>query len=175
VWRKGQELKAQSLPEISTGLQVSTSVISTTHKQEPAVLTDPVPIVACIGHGIRVTGEVTGHEDLLVDGEVVGSICIENAVVTVGPNGHVDGPINAREIAVRGVVVGDLRGEDRVHVRNTGQTLGEIQARRIVIDDGAEIRGKVETTRDRQDARSGLAGAKRSEVHAIVALPGMVS
>jgi len=138
-------------------------------------LSVPPRAVACIGHGIRITGEITGHEDLLVDGEVKGSICIEKAVVTIGPDGHVDGPIRAREIAVRGEAVGDLRAEERVHVWNTGQTLGEIQARRIVIDDGAEVRGKVETSRDRQDTRIGLAGAKMSEVRAIVALPEMAS
>ena len=180
MWRKGQELKTQSVPEISTVSQVSTGVISTTHKQDPSVLPlsrpeVPARTAACIGQGIRITGEVTGCEDLLVDGEVAGSICLERAVVTVGPNGHVDGPINAREVGVRGVVVGNLNAEDRVHVGNTGQTLGDIRAKRIVIEDGAEVRGRVETTRDGQNVCAGLSRSTTDEVRAIVPLAEMVS
>jgi len=154
VWRKSEEPKAQSLPDISTSSHISTGVISTTPKAEP-----PAPLLspratACISQGIRITGEITGNEDIFVDGEVKGRIRIADAKVTIGPNGRVEGPIVAREIAVRGDVVGDLDGTERVHVWHTGQTLGEIRTKRIVLEDGADVRVGVETVRERQEVRT---------------------
>ena len=89
-----------------------------------------------------------------MDGEVKGNIRIADAKVTVGPNGRVEGPIVAREIAVRGEVLGSLNGTERVHVWHTGQTVGDIRAKRVLVEDGADIRGNVETVRERQEARA---------------------
>jgi cytoskeletal protein CcmA (bactofilin family) len=170
VWRKIEEPRAQSLPEISTRSQISTGVISTTPQaaqSAPSLSSRPV---ACLSHGIRITGEITGTEDLFVDGAVQGSIRIPEGTVTVGPNGRVEGPIEAREIVVRGEVEGELTATERVHVWRTGQTTGDILAKRVVIEDGADIRGRVETLRERQVARAERAEAAQGEVHEIVAL-----
>jgi cytoskeletal protein CcmA (bactofilin family) len=99
---------------------------------------------ACISQGIRIKGEVTGKEDLFVDGVLEGKLEMSGGSVTVGPNGKVKADIHAREIIVRGSVQGKLIGRDRVQLWNTGNVTGEVQTDRLAIEDGAVLRGKVE-------------------------------
>ncbi|HET7106283.1 MAG TPA: polymer-forming cytoskeletal protein [Candidatus Acidoferrum sp.] len=100
--------------------------------------------VACLSQGIRIKGEITGSEDLFIDGNVEGKVTFGNAVLTVGPNASVKADINAREIVVRGRVEGKLDGTERVQIWHTAKVNGDIRSARIAIEDGAEFRGKVE-------------------------------
>ncbi len=149
MWRKVDEPKAHPVPEISTGPKISTDVTSS-----PQAASTPLSShsVACISQGIRIKGDITGREDLFVDGEIEGSIQVAEGTVTVGPNGRVQGQTEAREVAVRGLVDGNIAGTDRVHIWHTGKTKGDIRAKRIAIEDGAVVRGKLETLRSKQDA-----------------------
>jgi cytoskeletal protein CcmA (bactofilin family) len=100
---------------------------------------------ACISQGIKIKGEITGSEDLFVDGPVEGKVNLANGSLTVGPNGSVKADIIAREVVVRGRVEGKIAGKERVQLWSTGQVSGEIQTQRLAIEDGAVLRGKVET------------------------------
>ncbi len=102
---------------------------------------------ACISQGIRIKGEITGSEDLFVDGSVEGKLNLSNSSLTVGPNGSINADISAREVIVRGRVEGKIAGRERVQLWSTGQVLGEVQTQRLAIEDGATLRGKVETGR----------------------------
>src|SRR5579872_7447657 len=115
---------------------------------------------ACISQGIKIKGEITGSEDLFIDGPVEGKLNLGNSSVTVGPNGTVKADITAREVVVRGRVEGKIAGKERVQLWNTGQVSGEISTQRLAIEDGAVLRGKVETGRpvDRSEDRSVSAG-----------------
>jgi cytoskeletal protein CcmA (bactofilin family) len=111
-----------------------------------------------IATGARFEGKITGAEDLVVDGEVVGEIAVQ-AVVVVGTEGRVTGPISARIVRVAGRVVGDLRGAERVEIAASANLEGDIAAPRVTIAEGAFFKGRVEmknpqgsTTRAR-DAR----------------------
>jgi cytoskeletal protein CcmA (bactofilin family) len=108
----------------------------------------PLPIspraAACITQGIRIKGEITGKEDLFVDGTLEGKLDLAGASVTVGPNGKVKADIAAREIVVRGQVDGKLDGTERVQLWSTGRVAGEVKTERLAIEDGAVLRGKVE-------------------------------
>ena len=99
---------------------------------------------ACISQGIRIKGEITGKEDLFVDGTVEGKLDFGNASVTVGPNGKVKADISAREVIVRGTVDGKIEGTERVQLWNSGRVTGEVRTERLAIEDGALLRGKVE-------------------------------
>ena len=100
---------------------------------------------ACISQGIRIKGEVTGTEDLFVDGQVEGKLNLTaNSCLTVGPNGDVRADLNAREIIVRGRVEGKITARDKLLIGSTGQITGEVQTDRLAIEDGALLRGKVE-------------------------------
>ena len=100
--------------------------------------------VACITQGIRVKGEITGKEDLFIDGTLEGKLDLGNASCTIGPNGKVKADISAREVIVRGNVDGKIDGTERVQVWNSGRVAGEVRTERLAIEDGAILRGKVE-------------------------------
>src|SRR5467141_986024 len=105
-------------------------------------------VAACISHGIRIKGEVTGSEDLFVDGVVEGKLSLTtNSCLTIGPNGHVKADVLAREVIVRGKIEGKVTGRDKVQLWSTGQVTGEVQTGSLAIEDGALLRGKVEAGR----------------------------
>src|SRR5580704_9390634 len=100
---------------------------------------------ACISQGIKIKGELTGSEDLFVDGVVEGKLSLTtNSCLTVGPNGHVKADVSAREVIVRGKIEGRVTGRDKVQLWSTGQVIGEVQTDRLAIVDGALMRGRVE-------------------------------
>src|SRR6266403_679762 len=110
-------------------------------------------VAACISQGIKIKGEVTGSEDLFVDGVVEGKLSLTtNSCLTVGPNGHVKADVVAREVIVRGKIDGKVTGRDKVQLWSTGQVTGEVLTDRLAIEDGALLRGKVEAGRQANKA-----------------------
>jgi cytoskeletal protein CcmA (bactofilin family) len=100
---------------------------------------------ACISQGIKIKGELTGSEDLFVDGMVEGKLNLTtNSCLTIGPNGHVKADVSAREVIVRGKIEGKIIGRDKVQLWSTGQVIGEVLTDRLAIEDGALLRGRVE-------------------------------
>jgi len=96
-----------------------------------------------IAEGTRIEGEITGSTELLVEGEVTGTLRIEARAV-VGSSGVVRGEIEARSVMVAGEVYGDVRGRERVEVGASGRIEGDISAPRVTIAEGAFFKGKVE-------------------------------
>jgi cytoskeletal protein CcmA (bactofilin family) len=106
---------------------------------------EPPRAAASISQGIRIKGEVTGTEDLFVDGYVEGKLNLgANCCLTVGPNGNVKADLVAREIIVRGKIEGKVIARDKLQITSTGEINGEVQTGRLAIEDGATLRGKVE-------------------------------
>jgi len=138
MWKK-EDGRPQGAPESSTGFTPSPA------KDAGAPVSSRG--AASIGQGIRIKGEITGSEDLIVDGPVEGKLQLTNGSLTVGPNGTVKADITAREVIVRGRVEGKILGRDRVQLSATGNVTGEVQTQRLAIEDGAVLRGKVETGR----------------------------
>lgn len=148
MWRK-EDGRPQNPSEISTGPQNSTAPPASPGlgpANSKAVSSVPTSsnAVACLSQGIRIKGEITGSEDLFIDGNVEGKVTFRNAVLTVGPNANVKADIDAREIVVRGRVEGQLNGAERVQIWHTAKVNGDIRSQRLAIEDGAEFRGKVE-------------------------------
>jgi len=145
VWKK-EDAKPQGVTEIST---TPAGAVPAGNSNPNANTGANVPVspraAACISQGIRIKGEVSGKEDLFIDGNLEGKLDLSGANVTVGPNGKVKADILAREIVVRGSVQGKLIGRDRVQLWNSGHVTGEVQTERLAIEDGAVLRGKVET------------------------------
>lgn len=145
MWRK-EDGRPQNQNEISTGpmnANTSSSLGPANPKQFSSVPSSSND-VASLSPGIKIKGEITGSEDLFIDGNVEGKITFRNAVLTVGPNANVKADIDAREIVIRGRVEGKLDGSERVQIGNTAKVIGDIRSSRIAIEDGAEFRGKVE-------------------------------
>jgi cytoskeletal protein CcmA (bactofilin family) len=119
------------------------------------------PSGGIVTSSLVIKGEIRGREDLYIDGEVQGSIHLADGRVTVGPHGKISADVDAREIVIRGIVKGSLRGRDRVEVGRTGDIRGDITTLRIAIEEGAQIHSKVEITRG-EDSRPTRAYEKSS-------------
>lgn len=145
MWRK-EDGRPNTPNEISTGPSGVTPSVSTSAVSKSTGPVAPVSpnAVACLSQGIRIKGEISGGEDLFIDGSVEGKVNFQNSVLTVGPNATVKADITAREIVVRGRVHGKLDGKDRVQIWSSGRVDGDIRADRVSIEEGAELHGKME-------------------------------
>lgn len=102
---------------------------------------------ATIGKSVVIKGQIYSREDLVIDGEVEGSVeAIEHRVV-VGPNGKVNAGVKAREIMVQGSIKGDVEAGDKIDIRREAKLVGNIRTQRIVIEDGAYFKGSVDIQR----------------------------
>lgn len=117
--------------------------------------------VAHIGKSVIIKGELSGSEDLYLDGEVEGSVELSGHNLTVGPNGHVQANINAKEVIVQGKVDGNISGSDRVELRKSAVLVGDISTQRIVIEDGAYFKGGIDIRKE-QSARPNSGASTQS-------------
>ena len=100
--------------------------------------------VATIGKSVVVKGELSGSEDLYVDGEVEGSISMRGQSLTIGPNGRVRANIEARNVIVHGRVDGNVMATDRVDMRKSAFLTGDLTTARVAIEDGAYFKGTID-------------------------------
>jgi cytoskeletal protein CcmA (bactofilin family) len=103
---------------------------------------------AHIGKSVVIKGELSGSEDLYVDGTVEGTIQLQGNNLVVGPNGHVHADVNAKGVIVQGKLEGNIRASDRAELRKSAVIVGDIVTQRIAIEDGAYFKGKVEIQKE---------------------------
>jgi cytoskeletal protein CcmA (bactofilin family) len=104
--------------------------------------------VAHIGKSVVIKGELSGSEDLHIDGEVEGSIDLKEHVLTIGPHARVRANVSAREIVVHGKVEGNLNGTERVELKRSAVHVGDISTQRITVEDGAYLKGAIDIHKD---------------------------
>lgn len=143
MWRKQDGQSSPVAPEPLSPAPYSPPVPRTFEAASSAI-SSLSSEVTHLTQGISVKGELKGEMDLYVDGDVEGKIHMGKSTVTVGPNGRVTADIEAREIFVQGAVQGNLRGSDRVVLGKASRVDGDITAQRVVIEEGASFRGRVE-------------------------------
>ena len=97
-----------------------------------------------IGRGVVLKGDVSGNEDMEIEGEVVGTIKLQQHVVTVGPGARVEAQVLAKSVVVFGTGTGQLTANELVRIGETGSFEGVLSAPRVVIADGAHFQGRVE-------------------------------
>jgi cytoskeletal protein CcmA (bactofilin family) len=99
---------------------------------------------AQVGKSLHLKGEITGSEDLFIDGEVEGTVELKDNNLTIGPNGNVHADVQARSITILGRLHGNVRAGDKVEIRKTGSLEGDLATARIIIEDGAVFRGSID-------------------------------
>jgi cytoskeletal protein CcmA (bactofilin family) len=99
---------------------------------------------ARLGATLHVKGEITGNEDLAIDGSVEGLVHLEDRKLTVGPSAKLTADVIAREVVVYGNVKGNLRARDRIEIKKDGSVVGDLTTARIMIEDGAYFKGSIE-------------------------------
>jgi cytoskeletal protein CcmA (bactofilin family) len=151
--------KKDDMPEPSTSTRPEPS---TTYDRSSA----PRPAAgerATIGRSITISGEVTGDEDLLIQGKVDGSVNLKQHAVTIGPEGEVKANITARVAVIEGRVEGNIDADEQVVLSSTARVQGDIAAPRVVLEDGARFRGGVDMgeslDRPGRTASAGATGA----------------
>ena len=102
---------------------------------------------AIIGPSITIKGDVTGEEDLLIQGRVEGKVDLAQHNVTVGANGRIKANIFGRSVTVEGEVEGDLHAEEQIAIRKSARVHGNVSAPRVTIEDGAMFKGSIEMER----------------------------
>jgi len=111
-----------------------------------------------IAPGAKITGQVNGTSDLVIDGELEGQVRLESHV-TVGPGGKVQGDIVAKSVRIGGKVVGNVQGHEKVEILPSGRLEGDVAAPRVMLAEGAFFKGKVEMTGAQGKGVIGGAGA----------------
>ena len=100
-----------------------------------------------IGKSVVIKGELSGSEDLTIEGQVEGKIELRQNELTIGPNGRITAQVAAKTIVVQGKVTGDITATERVDIRDNGSVDGDLVAPRVAIADGAHFRGSIDMQR----------------------------
>jgi cytoskeletal protein CcmA (bactofilin family) len=103
---------------------------------------------AHIGKSVIIKGDLSGSEDLYVDGHVEGSIELRNNGLIVGPNGTIKATVNAKSVVIQGKVDGSISASERVELRKSAVVNGDVSTHRIAIEDGASFQGKIDIQRE---------------------------
>jgi cytoskeletal protein CcmA (bactofilin family) len=136
MWKKPEN--SRSNEEFSSGKTPALESASA-----PKRLPAPAEL-ARVGSSIVISGDISGAEDILIEGKVIGTISLPENSVEVGRSGKVEANVFAKRISVEGDVKGDIKAYDQVVVKSSGHVRGNITAPRVIIEDGAKIRGSID-------------------------------
>ncbi len=120
---------------------------------------------AHIGRSVVIKGELSGSEDLYVDGQVEGNIELSGNQLIIGPNGQVRANVNAKGVIVQGKLEGNIHAGERAELTKSAIVVGDVVTQRVAIEDGAYFKGKVDIQKD----ISKTAGAKPAPASASAA------
>jgi len=114
--------------------------------------------MAAIGPGVKINGRINSEEDLSIEGHVEGSIISETHEISVAVSGTLKADIRAKVVEIHGTVTGDIVGTEKVVVSQSGSVTGNIDAPRVVLEDGAKFKGSIQ-----MDPDSAIAPAQSQE------------
>jgi cytoskeletal protein CcmA (bactofilin family) len=123
-----------------------------------------------IGKAVKIEGQIYSKEDLYVDGDVEGSIELQEHRLTIGPNGKLHSNVKAREVVILGNVQGNVEVTDKLEIRKDARVVGDIKTARIVIEDGAYFKGSIDIVKA-EPTKSSVRSQSESQVMPVVATP----
>jgi cytoskeletal protein CcmA (bactofilin family) len=118
-----------------------------------------------IGKSVVIKGELSGSEDLTIEGQVDGKIELRQNVLTIGPNGRIKAQVFAKSVIILGEVTGNVTATEKVDIRDNGSVDGDIAAPRVAIAEGAHFRGSIDMQ------KQGSKPAEKSEAKQPAAQP----
>lgn len=136
MWKKEEDSNQ------TTGSSMSSSSPSPSVSAKRSVSSSAEP--ATIGRSITIRGDVTGDEDLYIQGRIEGTIDLKQHNVTVGPEGRVKANMKGRMVTIEGEVDGNVTGQEQVALRSASKVNGDIVAPRVVLEDGASFLGSID-------------------------------
>ena len=149
MWNKRKEEeyppKSGSTPSAPAGMVKENAPMSTAPSSSH--YSPDVRGPAVIGKSVMIKGQIFSREDLTIDGEVDGSVELQEHRLTVGPHGKLQAGVKAREIVVLGTIHGNVEASDKIDIRKDAKLVGDIKTARIVIEDGAYFKGSIDIAR----------------------------
>jgi cytoskeletal protein CcmA (bactofilin family) len=106
-----------------------------------------------IGRSVTIHGELSGKEDLYLDGVIEGTISLPDSRLTIGPNARVQADLNVHDVVIYGHLEGNIRAAGRIELRESAVVRGDIVAERLSIEENASIKGKVELSETHTPAK----------------------
>ena len=155
MWKKDEESKPTANVTTVSG---TVSPPKQSKKSSPPGL-DP----ATIGSSITIKGDVTGDEDLYIQGRIDGTVNLKQHNVTVGPEGRVKANISGRTVTIEGEVNGDVRGQEQVSLRSSSTVNGDIVSPRVVLEDGATFLGSIDMSGNKPAISTGQPTSTQSK------------
>ncbi len=119
-----------------------------------------------IGKSVQIKGELTGSEDLTIDGALEGKIHMKDHNLTVGTNGSINAEVRAKSVMVLGKLVGNIKAGEKVEVAASGSMEGDITAPRVILADGARFKGSID-----MEGRPGKAAAATASTVTVQTTP----
>lgn len=145
MWKKNEDTNsAEDRPEVKPAVENRREVPKTTLDPAKAVAARASGSGSTIGASLTVTGAIKGNEDLLIQGAVEGEVVLPKNTVVVGAQGKVEASIEANVIKVEGEVIGDMTGLEQVVVMTSGTVRGNIMSPRVILEDGAKLKGSID-------------------------------
>lgn len=112
-----------------------------------------------IGKSVFIKGELSGSEDLTIEGNVEGRIELKDNTLTIGPNGKIRAEVFAKQVIVLGEVTGNVTASEKVDIRDNGSVDGDVTSPRVAIAEGAHFRGAIDMQRAGQGSKPKPAAA----------------
>lgn len=153
LWEKKTETTAGKKEEsASPATRVATPQLET--PMTDATLKSSAPVTPSdhasrLGSSLSVRGELSGKDDLVIEGQVEGPIHLQDHCLTVSTQGQVKSDIDARQVIVAGSAVGKITAADKIEIRKTGNVVGDLIAASISIEEGAYFKGSIEVVREK--------------------------
>ena len=120
-----------------------------------------------IGKSVIIKGDLSGSEDLTIEGQVEGKIELRQNVLTIGANGKIKAQIFAKIVIVQGEVTGNITATERIDIRDNGSVDGDLASPRIAIADGAHFRGSIDMQRTTKPGEAKPAEAPKAAADAV--------
>ena len=146
-------MRQKSEPENTVSEQPAAATPPSTSAPTPARETRMEKLVN-IGQSVTIKGELTGNEDLTIEGKVDGKIVVKDHNLTIGANGRITAEVHAKTVVVVGTVTGNVTADDKVEIAPSGTLHGDIRAPRVSIQDGAKFKGSIDMDRKSQPAQA---------------------
>ena len=143
MWKRDEAVRPSASP--ATQPQAGTGAAAGGYRERDIVN---------VGKSVVIKGELTGSEDLTIEGQVEGTIQLRDNVLTIGPNGRIKAQVHAKIVIILGQVTGNVSASEKVEIRDNGSVDGDIVAPRVAISEGAHFRGSVDMQHQPQTAKS---------------------
>lgn len=144
MWKKEEPAKTGT-PTTGSGADVPMSPAMVAGTKRETTSNQPLGrAVGNIGKGVSIKGELSGSEDLAIEGKVDGEIELRDHVLTIGPNGKIKAQVFAKSVIVMGTLTGNITATDKVNIRENGSVEGDINAPTVAISEGAQFRGSID-------------------------------